>query len=129
MSSQNIPQDLKYTDEHEWVSIEEDDIVTVGITDYAQNELGDIVFVELPEVGEAFGQTDVFGTIEAVKTVADLFCPVAGKVLEINATLEDTPELVNADPYGDGWMIRLKITDASELEKLLSNEEYEKLIS
>ena len=122
----NIPKDLKYTSEHEWVSLE-DGVVTVGITDYAQSELGDIVFVELPEVGAELEAMETFGTIEAVKTVSDLFSPVSGIVEEINTDLEDRPELVNEDPYGDGWMIKIKISE--EPEDLLSAAEYKDMIT
>ena len=121
-----IPEDLLYTHEHEWVSIE-DGLATVGITDYAQKELGDIVFVELPEVGSEVEAMDTFGTIEAVKTVSDLFSPCSGAVEEINTELEDHPELVNQDPFGDGWMIKIRITE--EPDDLLSAEEYRAIIS
>jgi glycine cleavage system H protein len=100
----------------------------VGITDYAQGELGDVVFLELPGIGESFNQTDVFGTIEAVKAVSDLFSPVAGEVLEVNAALDDDPALVNSDPYGDGWMVRLRVSDPSSVEALLDHEAYRKLV-
>ena len=122
----NIPEDLLYTDEHEWVSIE-DGLITVGITDYAQNELGDIVFVELPEVGTEVEATETYGTIEAVKTVADLFSPASGTIEEINTALEDHPELVNTDPYGDGWMIKIKVSENPE--GLLSAKEYRAMIT
>ena len=121
-----IPKDLLYTNEHEWVSIE-DDLATVGITDYAQSELGDIVFVELPEVGTEVEAMETFGTIEAVKTVSDLFSPASGTVVEVNEALEDHSELVNTDPYGDGWMIKIKISE--EPEGLLSAAEYREMIS
>ena len=119
------PENLKYTKEHEWVLDNGDGTVTIGITEFAQGELGDIVFVELEEVGSDFSQDDTFGTVEAVKTVSDLFAPVDGEVVEINEALEDNPELVNDDPYGDGWMIKLKVSDASQLESLLSASEYD----
>ena len=122
----NIPEDLLYTEEHEWVSIE-DGVATVGITDYAQKELGDIVYVELPEAGSEFEATETFGTIEAVKTVSDLFSPASGTVVEINEALEDHSELVNTDPYGDGWMIKIKISE--EPEGLLSANEYREMIT
>ncbi|MBN2290024.1 MAG: glycine cleavage system protein GcvH [Candidatus Glassbacteria bacterium] len=120
-----IPVDLLYTNEHEWVSIE-DGLATVGITDYAQKELGDIVFVELPEVGTEVEATETFGTIEAVKTVSDLFSPASGTVEEVNSELEDHPELINQDPYGEGWMIRIKISE--QPEDLLSAKEYRDMI-
>lgn len=121
----SAPENLKYTKEHEWVLDNGDGTVTIGITEFAQGELGDIVFVELEEVGSDFSQDDTFGTVEAVKTVSDLFAPVDGEVVEINEALEDNPELVNDDPYGDGWMIKLKFSDASQLESLLSASEYD----
>ncbi|RMD87352.1 MAG: glycine cleavage system protein GcvH [Calditrichaeota bacterium] len=119
-----IPEDLLYTSEHEWVKLE-DDIATVGITDYAQNELGDIVYVELPKVGDHTQQMEPFGTIEAVKAVSDLYAPLSGEVVEVNHLLEEQPELINTDPYGEGWMIKIKISDESEIEELLSPEEYQ----
>ncbi len=119
--------DLKYTKDHEWVRVE-GDIATIGITDFAQKELGDIVFVEVETVGDELEQEDVFGTIEAVKTVSDLFMPVSGEVLELNEALEETPDLVNSDPLGEGWLVKIKVADASELDSLLSEEEYAKLI-
>jgi len=121
-----IPKDLKYTKEHEWVRFEEDDLAVIGITDYAQNELGDIVYVELPEVGDQVEAMESFGTIEAVKTVADLYSPVTGTIEEINDTLADEPELVNSDPYNDGWMIKVKFKDAPD--DLLTPEEYKDMI-
>lgn len=123
-----IPKDLLYTEEHEWILMEAD-IATVGITDYAQKELGDIVFIELPQVDDETKQMDPFGTIEAVKAVSDLFAPLSGTVVEVNSLLEDRPELINQDPYGKGWMIKIKISDQSELESLLSAEDYKKKIS
>ncbi len=120
----NIPSDLKYTKEHEWIRDNGDGTVTIGITDFAQSELGDIVFVELEDEGSEFSQDDTFGTVEAVKTVSDLFAPLDGEVVELNPELEDNPELVNDDPYGDGWMIKMKITDSSQLEGLLSATDY-----
>jgi glycine cleavage system H protein len=124
----NIPDDLKYTKEHEWIRDNGDGTVTIGITDFAQGELGDIVFVELEPEGSEFEQDEVLGTVEAVKTVSELFSPVSGEVTEINEDLEDDPELVNNDPYGDGWMVKMKLTDTSELDSLLSPEDYEQLI-
>lgn len=123
----NIPSDLKYTKDHEWVKIEGDNL-TVGITDFAQSELGDIVYVEVDSLDESLEAEAVFGTVEAVKTVSDLFMPVAGELIEFNELLEDTPEKVNDDPYGAGWMIKIKVTDSTELETLLSAEDYKSLI-
>ena len=123
----DIPEDLQYTEEHEWVLVE-DDIATLGITDYAQGELGDVVFVELPQVGDLIQQMEPFGTIEAVKTVADLFAPISGEVVEINTLLEDGPHLINEDPYGEGWIIKVNLSDVSEMEELLSAEQYKELI-
>jgi glycine cleavage system H protein len=123
----NIPADLKYTKEHEWIKVD-GDIATVGITDYAQGELGDIVYVEIETEGETLDVEEVFGTVEAVKTVSDLFMPLSGEVTEFNEALEADPEAVNRDPYGDGWMIKVKVSDASELDNLLSADEYKDLI-
>ena len=123
----NIPANLKYTEDHEWVS-EEDDILTVGISDFAQGELGDIIFVEMPEIGNEYGKGDPFGTIEAVKTVADLFAPISGEVVAINEELEETPELINSDPYGKGWIVRLKPSVSEELDELLTASAYEESI-
>ena len=124
----NIPADLKYTKDHEWVKIE-GDTATVGITDFAQGELGDIVYVEVETVDETIEMEEVFGTVEAVKTVSDLFLPLSGEIVEFNDALEDEPETVNTDPYGAGWMIKLKISDDSQIEGLLSAEDYKALIS
>jgi glycine cleavage system H protein len=123
----NVPAELKYTSEHEWVRVEGDEIV-VGVTDFAQGELGDVVFVEIETQGETLSQGDTFGTIEAVKTVSDLYMPVDGEVLEVNPALEETPELVNSSPYKGGWMVRIKMNDPSQLEDLLSADEYKALI-
>lgn len=123
----SIPANLKYTNEHEWIRIEEN-TAFVGITDYAQSELGEIVFVEVETVGETLSSGEVFGTIEAVKTVSELFLPVDGEVLEFNADLEDAPELVNEDPYGKGWIVKISVTDISQIDTLLSASEYEALI-
>jgi glycine cleavage system H protein len=123
----NIPLNLKYTKDHEWI-LAEGDKATIGITDYAQGELGDVVFVEIETVGKTLNQEDVFGTIEAVKTVSDMFMPVAGNVLEKNSLLESQPELVNKDPYGQGWMIKIKISDASQLNSLLDAAAYKALV-
>ncbi|MGD9898632.1 MAG: glycine cleavage system protein GcvH [Calditrichaceae bacterium] len=119
----SIPGELKYTKDHEWTKTD-GDIVVVGITDYAQGELGDVVFVELPEVGDKVNMGDSFGTIEAVKAVADLFSPVSGEIVEINGALEDEPETVNKDPYGEGWMVKIKISDISELKNLMDAAAY-----
>lgn len=124
----NIPKDLKYTPEHEWVRDNGDGTVTIGITDFAQGELGDIVFVELEPEGEEFDKDEVFGTVEAVKTVSELFAPLSGEIAEINEELEDDPELVNNDPYGDGWMVKFTVSDKSELESLLTAEQYEEIV-
>jgi glycine cleavage system H protein len=124
----NVPQDLRYTREHEYVKSTGDGIVTVGITDFAQGELGDVVFVELPQVGSSFDAMQVFGTIEAVKAVSDLFSPVAGEVVEVNEALDANPALVNSDPYGEGWMIRMRVADPSSLDGLLDAAAYQALI-
>ena len=123
----NIPQSLKYTKEHEWVR-EDGDTVTVGITDHAQGELGDIIFVEFPEIGQIIERDEPCGTIEAVKTVADLFAPISGTVTEINETLDDSPESVNQDPYGDGWMVKVSVSEAGELDNLMSAVQYQEMI-
>jgi glycine cleavage system H protein len=123
----NIPAELKYTKDHEWVRIE-GDIATVGITEFAQSELGDIVYVEIETVGETIAQEEIFGSIEAVKTVSDLFMPISGEILEFNEELDGNPELVNSDPYGAGWMVKVKISDASEIENLLDAEAYKSLV-
>lgn len=124
----NFPEELKYTKEHEWIRINDDGTATVGITDFAQSELGDIVFVELEPEGSEFGQDEVFGTVEAVKTVSELFSPVSGEIVEVNSELEGDPEIVNSDPYGQGWMIKIKLSDPSELETLLTQQEYQKIV-
>lgn len=123
----NIPANLKYTKDHEWVSID-GDIATVGITDFAQKELGDIVYVEVETLDQTLAQDEVFGTVEAVKTVSDLFLPLSGEIIAFNDDLESSPETVNADPYGKAWMIKIKISDPSEIEKLLSSDDYKNLI-
>ena len=122
-----IPKDLKYTNDHEWVKIE-GDVATVGITDFAQGELGDIVYVEVETVDETLVREEVFGTVEAVKTVSDLFAPLSGEIIEFNESLEDEPEKVNTDPYGEGWMVKIKFSNPSELEDLLSAEEYTEVV-
>ncbi len=123
----NIPQELKYTKDHEWVRID-GDIATVGVTDFAQGELGDIVYVEVETVGETLDREEVFGTVEAVKTVSDLFLPLSGEILEFNENLESTPENVNSDPYGDGWMVKIKMSNKEEVSELLSADDYKDLI-
>ncbi|MCB2197060.1 MAG: glycine cleavage system protein GcvH [Bacteroidetes bacterium] len=123
----NIPENLKYTKDHEWIRVEGEEAY-VGITDYAQGELGDIVFLEIETEGEELAKEEVFGTIEAVKTVSDMFMPVSGEVLEVNEKLEETPEVVNKDPYGDGWLIKIKLTETSELDDLLDAAAYKKLL-
>lgn len=123
----NIPSELKYTKEHEWIKIE-GNMATIGITDYAQGELGDIVFVELPEIDSEIIKQNSFGTIEAVKAVSDMFAPLSGKVVEINADLDDDPTAVNNDPYGKGWFIKIEISNNSELDDLLDSEQYKELI-
>mgnify|MGYP001822743629 CR=1 FL=1 len=123
----NVPADLKYTAEHEWIRVEGGEIV-VGVTDFAQGELGDVVFIEIETQGETLSLGDTFGTIEAVKTVSDLYMPVDGEVLEVNSALEDTPELVNSEPFEGGWMIRVKMSDPSQLDDLMSAEAYSALI-
>ena len=122
-----VPDDLKYTEEHEWIRVEGDEIV-VGVTDFAQGELGDVVFIELETEGEELSRGDTFGTIEAVKTVSDLYMPVDGKVVKVNPALEDTPELVNSEPFGGGWMIRIKPSDPSQLDDLIPADQYSTLI-
>lgn len=123
----NIPSELKYTKDHEWVKVE-GDIVTVGITDFAQGELGDIVYVEVETVDETLDAEEVFGTVEAVKTVSDLFLPVSGEIIEFNESLEDEPEKVNTDPYGEGWMVKIKMSDKSQVDSLLDADAYKALI-
>ncbi|PRX57726.1 glycine cleavage system protein GcvH [Flagellimonas meridianipacifica] len=123
----NIPAELKYTKDHEWVKVD-GDVATVGITDFAQSELGDIVYVEVETLDETLDQEEVFGTVEAVKTVSDLFLPLSGEIIEFNESLEDEPEKVNSDPYGDGWMIKIKISNPSEVEGLMSDADYKTLI-
>ncbi|TDN95602.1 glycine cleavage system H protein [Salegentibacter sp. 24] len=123
----NIPQDLKYTKDHEWVRIE-GDTATIGITDFAQGELGDIVYVEVETVDETLDREEVFGTVEAVKTVSDLYLPLSGEIIEFNESLEDEPEKVNSDPYGEGWMIKIKFSDESQLEDLLNPDSYKEIL-
>ena len=123
----SVPSELKYTKDHEWIKIE-GDIATVGITDFAQGELGDIVYVEVETLDETLDKEEIFGTVEAVKTVSDLFLPLSGEIIEFNSMLEDEPEKVNTDPYGEGWMIKVKISDPTEVEGLLSDTDYKELI-
>ena len=123
----NYPQNLRYTKDHEWVSLD-GNIATIGITDFAQRELGDIVYVDINTSGKALSAEDVFGTVEAVKTVSDLFLPAAGTVKEVNPKLEANPELVNSDPYGDGWMVKMEVDNPGDIEKLMGAEDYEKLV-
>lgn len=123
----NFPSNLKYTNDHEWIRVE-GEVAYVGITDYAQSELGEIVFVDIDTVGETIGQNEVFGSVEAVKTVSDLNMPVTGEVLEVNEALNDQPELVNSDPYGEGWMIKIAVKNAAELDSLLSAEAYQAIL-
>lgn len=124
----NIPSELKYTKDHEWIKVE-GDVIIIGITDFAQSELGDIVYVEVETLDETLDAEEVFGTVEAVKTVSDLFLPVAGEIIAFNESLEDEPEKVNTDPYGEGWMVKVKVSNASDLDSLLSAEDYKALIS
>jgi glycine cleavage system H protein len=128
IKSMNIPKDLKYSEEHEWVKVE-GNVAVVGITDFAQDELGDIVFVELPEVGDEVTADDAFGSVESVKTVSELYAPVSGKVIEVNEALADSPEWVNESPYEKAWMIKVEMKDPSEVDALLSADEYEKVTS
>ena len=129
MADANIPDNLLYTEEHEYVLREGEDQIVVGITDYAQGELSDVVFVELPDVGNSYAKTEPFGTIEAVKAVSELYTPVGGEVLAVNEALQDDPAVVNRDPYGEGWMVRFRITNTAELDDLLSPEAYRALIA
>ncbi len=124
----NFPQNVKYTKEHEWIRLE-GDVAYVGITDYAQEQLGDIVFVDIPTVGEELAADEVFGTIEVVKTISDLFLPIAGEILDQNEALEDNPELVNKDPYGEGWLIKLKPADVADMDNLLDAEAYRAVVN
>jgi glycine cleavage system H protein len=123
----NIPAELKYTKDHEWISLD-GDIATIGITDFAQRELGDIVYVEVETLDQTLDKEEVFGTVEAVKTVSDLFLPLAGEIVEFNESLETSPEVVNSDPYGKGWMIKVKVSDTAEFDELLSADAYRELI-
>lgn len=125
----NLPKELKYSEEHEWLKMEGDNRARIGITDFAQSELGDIVFVELPEVGAEVTAGEPFGSVESVKTVSELYSPVSGKVVEVNTALADSPENVNNSPYGDGWMIVVEMSDPSEVDKLLTAEQYEEMVS
>ena len=123
----NLPENLKYTKDHEWIKID-GDVLTIGITDFAQSELGDIVYVDVDTLDEEIAVNEVFGSVEAVKTVSDLFMPMSGEVIEFNEGLEDTPELVNSDPYGDGWMIKVKVSDLSQIEDLLDASTYKAIV-
>ncbi len=123
----NFPENLKYTKDHEWISVE-GDVATVGVTDFAQSELGDIVFVDISTGGQTINQHEVFGTVEAVKTVSDLYMPVSGEIMEVNDHLSSTPESVNSDPYGSGWMVRMRLTDASQVDALMSAADYKAMI-
>jgi glycine cleavage system H protein len=124
-----IPSSLRYSEEHEYIRESEDEgVVSIGITDFAQGELGDVVYVELPQPGDRYARMDSFGTIEAVKAVSELYSPIAGEIVEINEALEDDPALVNTDPYGEGWMVRLRVDDATQLDELLSADDYRKLV-
>ncbi len=129
----NVPSNLKYTKDHEWIRLDDDNVATIGITDFAQSELGEIVFVEVDTVGESLDKEDVFGTVEAVKTTSDLFMPVSGEILRFNPELDesegDNPGLINSDPYGNGWIIQIKITDPGQLDELLDADVYKALIS
>ena len=127
LKTMNIPENLLFTQDHEWISVE-GDLAVVGISDYAQGELGDVVFVEIETLGETLGKGDIFGTVEAVKTVSDLFMPISGEVVEVNEALADKPELINKDPFGKGWMIRIKVTDPGELSELLTPDSYRKMV-
>ncbi|WP_020597625.1 glycine cleavage system protein GcvH [Spirosoma panaciterrae] len=124
----NFPAELSYTEDHEWIRIEEDGTAVVGITDFAQHELGDIIFVDINTVGQTLAKGDVFGAVEAVKTVSDLFLPIEGEILELNSAVEKKPELLNTDPYGEGWIIRLKPTDGTQKDDLLTADAYQKLV-
>lgn len=125
----NFPSHLKYTKDHEWIQLNEDGTATIGITDFAQSELGDIVYVEVNTVGQTLEAEAVFGTVEAVKTVSDLFLPVSGKILEVNSTLNDTPEQVNQDPYGNGWMVKIQVNNPADVAQLMDAAAYEALVA
>ncbi len=124
----NFPSDLRYTKDHEWIKLESGNIAVVGITDFAQSELGDIVFVEIETVGQTLGANGIFGTVEAVKTVSDLFLPVAGTVLELNPALNSNPELLNSDPYGEGWLIKIEVSEPGDIDSLLDSTAYQNII-
>ncbi|MBW2065703.1 MAG: glycine cleavage system protein GcvH [Deltaproteobacteria bacterium] len=127
ISELDLPEDVRYAEDHEWARVE-NGMVRIGISDYAQDQLGDIVFVELPQVGDTFGKGEQFGTVESVKAVSELYMPLEGEVVEVNSALEDSPELVNQSPYGDGWMIRVKPEDQAEVNKLMSRDQYIELL-
>ncbi|HTK38355.1 MAG TPA: glycine cleavage system protein GcvH [Pyrinomonadaceae bacterium] len=124
----NIPENLRYSKDHEWIKVESDE-ATIGITDWAQNSLGDVVYVDMPRVGDSFGTHEAFGSVESVKAVSEIFTPVAGKVTAVNDGLNDTPEVVNSDPYGDGWMVKIKMDNPGEADAMLSAEEYDEYLS
>jgi glycine cleavage system H protein len=124
----NFPSDLRYTKDHEWIKLESGNIALVGITDFAQSELGDIVFVDIETVGQTLNANDIFGTVEAVKTVSDLFLPVAGKVLEVNPAIDNNPELLNSDPYGEGWLVKIEVSEPGEIDTLLDSAAYQNII-
>ena len=126
--SNNIPENLRYSKDHEWVKVD-GDVASIGITDYAQHSLGDVVYVDMPRVGDKFGTHEAFGSVESVKAVSEIFTPVAGEIVEVNETLNDTPEKVNADPYGDAWFVKIKMDNAGEADGMLSAEEYEEYLS
>ena len=123
-----IPAGLRYSKEHEWVATEEE-VATIGITDYAQEQLGEIVYVELPAVGDKISKDDAFGVVESVKAVSDIYAPVSGTVVEVNQELPESPEMINEDPYGDGWLVKVKVSDATEIDDLLDHEEYDELVA
>jgi len=124
----NIPENLRYSKDHEWVKVD-GDIASIGITDYAQHSLGDVVYVDMPRVGDSFGTHEAFGSVESVKAVSEIFTPVSGEIVEVNETLNDTPEKVNSDPYGEAWFVKIKMSNALEVDAMLSGEEYEEYLS
>lgn len=124
----NVPANLKYTKDHEWIKVEGSNAI-IGVTEFAQSQLGDVVFIEIETLGETLDKEEVFGTIEAVKTVSDMFMPIGGEITEVNPKISESPDVVNKDPYGDGWMIKIKVTDAAQLNELLSPEQYKELIN
>jgi len=124
----NIPENLRYSKDHEWVKVD-GDVASIGITDYAQHSLGDVVYVDMPRVGDTFGTHEAFGSVESVKAVSEIFTPVSGEIVEVNETLNDTPEKVNSDPYGEAWFVKIKMSNALEVDAMLSGEEYEEYLS